>query len=608
MFNIEKGEKITICIILFFLLYCLCTFFFSIGTIMDNRTSEVFISCLPYLWPIKLLLSSLAAVPVLFAGNNLNDITSKKVGNGQHGTARFATQAEKLKIYKEVQPGYERIPGFVVEKANKQAYWKVDVSDHNLLLISPPGGGKTKRVFIPTILYNGRVNKKTKGKGPSMLILDCKGEELNTCGKTLEEDGYRVLYLDFRYPLKSYKYNLMHTINVEIDKYKEAKDESEKILHYAKAERYAKTLAASIVENVGTASKSDSGQFFNETSKGLITALILLVAEYGTDEERHIISVFKLLIELNGLTEESNETLQTNRLEELLKHVDNERIMNFAGPSMKADVRTSMNIFSSALGKLVSFIDAELEQMVCDHSPELNDIDFIKEPTAIFLVVPDENTTRHFFASLFIRYMMNDLIAQANESASGILDREVLCLWDEYGNMPPVKDVDVLFTAVRSRGIRFMIALQSYSQLQKNYSRDMAKIIRDACQMTMFSYMSPSSRDTAEELSKTLDTMTVQSGSISSGRGGSTSLQMIARPLMTPGEIICMPQGNFVLMKAGNLPVRTKLDLYWNYLPKGKPFERKETTELSRISYLTGEEIKSYVTRQKSKLTKGMFD
>lgn len=609
LFNMEKGEKITVCILLFFLLYCVLTFIFSIGDIMAAPSAAAILSHIPYLWYVKLLLSGVATLPVIFAGSNLNDISSKKVGNGQHGNARWATDAEKSKTYMEVQPGYERIPGFVVERRNKRGYWKIDTSDHNMLLLSPPGGGKTKREFIPTILYNGLVNKRTKGKGPSMLILDCKGEELNSCGKALEEDGYRVLYLDFRYPLKSYKDNLMYTINVELDKYKAAQDESEKILHYAKAERYAKTLAASIVENVGTTSKSDSGQFFNETSKGLITALILLVAEYGSEGERHIISVFKLLIELNGLTDDSDDSHQSNRLEELLKHVDNDRIMNFAGPSLKADVRTSMNIFSSALGKLVSFVDAELEQMVCDHSTELNDVDFIKQPTAIFLVVPDENTTRHFFASLFVRYLMNDLIAQANENGKDRLDRDVLCLWDEFGNMPPIKDADVLLTAARSRGIRFMLALQSYGQLEKNYSQTMAKIIREACQMTMFTYMSPSSRETAEELSKTLGNMTVQSGSISSGGHGSTSLNMIAKPLMTAGDIITMPQGDLVLMKAGSLPVKVRLDLFFNFMPKVKPFDgRIENTQLSKISYLTGDEIKSYLTRQKSKLTQGMFD
>ena len=162
---------------------------------------------------------------------------------------------------------------------------------------------------------------------------------------------------------------------------------------------------------------------------------------------------------------------------------------------------------------------------------------------------------------------------------------------------------------MRSRGIRFLIALQSYAQLEKSYSREMAKIIRDACQMTMFSFVSPSSRETAEELSLTLDTQTVQSGSISSGRGNSTSLQMISRRLMTPGEIITMPLGTFVIMKAGNLPVKVKLQIFSSYLPQVKPYtDRIHNDGMHEIAYLTGDKVRSYVTRQQSKLTRGMFD
>lgn len=602
----SKGERLTLSIMTALVVYGVMTFMFSVGVLSDDFTVSAFIGCLPYMALVKLGISAAVGMVVFGAGLSL-DIKATTVGNGQHGKARFAREGEKSKIYKEVSQGHEKEPGFVVER--KPSGWLVDASDQNMLLVAPPGGGKTKSVYIPTIYYNAMVNKRTEGHGASLLLTDVKGELLASCGQFLKDAGYRVLYLDFRHPLESYHDNLMYSVNVEIDQYKAAKGQSDGVLHYARAERGAKTLAASVVENMGAVASSESSQFFNETSKGLITALILLVSEYGDPDERHIISVFKLITELNGLSEGSNEALQKNKLEELLKSVDNERILNYAGPAMKADVRTSMNIFSSALGKLVSFIDAELEQMVCDQSPELNDMDFITHPTAIFLICPDENTTRHFFATLFIRYLMNDLIAQAEETG-GELSRKVLCLWDEFGQMPAIQDVDSLFTAVRSRGIRFMVALQSYAQLEKHYSHEMAKIIRDACQMTMFTYVSPSSRETADDLSHTLGNQTVQSGSVSTGHGGSTTLQMISQPLMAPDEIINdIPWGHWIVLKSGHLPVRLNLPLFSSYLKKLPTYEPEHReTELRPIHSLSGEKIKNYVTRQQAKLTRGMFD
>ncbi|MFA9381966.1 MAG: VirD4-like conjugal transfer protein, CD1115 family, partial [Acetanaerobacterium sp.] len=486
----------------------------------------------------------------IVSGSSLDDIKSKKVGDGQYGTARWATDDEKYKMYRKVPFGKEMTPGFVVETIPKQRLWVTDVSDQNLLQVAPPGAGKTKFCIIPTVYYNALVNKHT-GRGASLILTDCKGELYATCGEMLRSYGYRIPFLDFRNPLRSYRFNLLYNVNKYIDRYKKAESEEDKLISYGRAERYAKVLSESIIDNIDSAQTSEASQYFKETAKGLLTGIILLVSEYGDAEERHIISVFQLIIELNGLDEGSSDVMQRSKLEQLLTHVDNPRLINYVGPAMKADARTSMNVFSSALGKLVSFIDAELEQMVCGHSQELGDVDFINHPTAIFLICPDENTTRHFFASLYIRYMMNDLIEQASHTKDLKLARDVLCIWDEFGNMPPVKNMDVLLTAARSRGIRFFISLQSFFQLEKSYSQRSAKILRGACQLKMYTYLAD--EEEAKSLSEALGDRTVQSGSVSrSTRDGmwtdssSQSIQMIRRRLMTPDEIMSLPQGEFI--------------------------------------------------------------
>ena len=72
----------------------------------------------------------------------------------------------------------------------------------------------------------------------------------------------------------------------------------------------------------------------------------------------------------------------------------------------------------------------------------------------------------------------------------------------------------MLFIACRSRGIRFIVALQSLSQLEDNYSKSKSNIIKDACQMTMFSYAAPTAYETARSFSQTLGTYTTQSESV----------------------------------------------------------------------------------------------
>lgn len=603
----SKG-KTAFLILLFLCTYMLFTFLFSSRMLISQKFSpEALLSGFFLLWQFKLIICmGITGIAALY-GSGLN-ISAKTVGDGQYGDARWATEAEKRKAYLRVPFGKESLPGLVV--GVEKNCWLVDTSDGTALMLAPPGGGKTTCVYVPTIYYNARVNANTGGQGASLMLTDSKGQLVHTTGKLLEDAGYRVLYLDFRNPLQSYAYNLMYNINQSIDCYKSATSSQDKILHYAAAERNAKILASSIVDNMDTTSKSDASQYFNETSKGLITALILLVSEYGEENERHIISVFKLIIELNGLDEGSTESLQKNKLNELLKSIDNDRIINFAGPSMKADVRTSMNIFSSALGKLVSFIDAELEQLVCGHSPELNSIDFIKQSTAIFLVCPDENTTRHFFASLFIRNMLNELIGQAEKNPSHQLTRPVLNLWDEWGNMPPIKDVDSLFTAARSRGVRSLVSVQSLRQMELRYNKTLTDVIKDSCQIVLFTFVSPLAGETAKLLSAALSDRTVRSGSVSrsEGKPSSTTFSMVKKPLMSPDEIIHLPFGRWVLMKAGCRPTKTRLNRYQDYLPALPDFRHHISAKIREIQYLTGEKIKRINERAAYRLQQGMFD
>lgn len=590
------------------MIYALATALIDLSAIITQPSWKTFFSALPNWWWAKICGAALLIWLLVWIENNSLDIDATPVGNKQHGGARWINDKEKTEAYLSVPFGGETVPGMVVGIENKDT-WIIDRSDSNLLVLAPPGGGKTKCLLVPTIIYNAKVNKNTGNKGASCVVTDCKGTLYADTAQTLLNCGVKSLLLDFRNPLRSLNFNLMNNINNAIDVYKASRDEDKKLLAYAKAEKYAKILSSSIVENLDTNDKSEASAYFNETAKGLITCLVLLVSEYGSQEQRHIISVFKLVMELNGLedTSDTDGGLQKSKMEKLLSYVDNHRLINYSGASIKADVRTSMNIFSTAIGKLSSFIDAELEQLVCSHSPELDHMNLIDYPTVIFLVVPDENTTRHFFASLFIRYFSNELIETAESNYHGKLPRDVLFLWDEFGNMPAIKDVDVIFSAIRSRRVRIVIAIQSYTQLTKSYTRDKAKIIRECCQIVLFTYVSPAARDTAEELSKTLGNQTVMTGSVQTGRGTQSTRQMMSKPLLFPDDVITMGFSNFVVMKSGFKAMQTVLPFCTEYLELPKHNISYET-KINTISALTTDGVKLKALQENSPLCVGMFD
>ena len=146
----------------------------------------------------------------------------------------------------------------------------------------------------------------------------------------------------------------------------------------------------------------------------------------------------------------------------------------------------------------------------------------------------------------------------------GKLKNRVVLFCDEFGTMPPF-DVLSLFSAGRSRKLTMLPIIQSLAQLEKNYGKEGAEIISDNCQDTIFGGFAPNSK-TAEELSRSLGSYTVQSGSISRSKGeNSQSLQMAERALMTPDELKSIPKGEFVVMKTGSHPMRTRLRLFLDW-------------------------------------------
>ena len=217
------------------------------------------------------------------------------------------------------------------------------------------------------------------------------------------------------------------------------------------------------------------------------------------------------------------------------------------------------SVMSTVLSRLNAFLDSELEQVLCFDSA-IDAEKFASEKSAIFLILPEEDTTKNFMAGLMIQNLSRELFAVADENGGKLQNRAVLYC-DEFGTMPPF-DVLPLFSAGRSRRLTLVPIIQSLAQLEKNYGKEGSEIIQDNCQDTIFGGFAPNSQ-TAEVLSKALGNRTVLSGSVSRGKNDpSQSLQMMERPLLPPDELKSIPKGNFIVQKTGQHPMRTRLRLF----------------------------------------------
>lgn len=235
----------------------------------------------------------------------------------------------------------------------------------------------------------------------------------------------------------------------------------------------------------------------------------------------------------------------------------------FAGAALNSAEQAMMSVLSTILSRLNSFLDSEMEQILC-FDTAIDAEKFCKEKSALFIVLPEEDLTKYFMVSLMIQQLYREILAVADENG-GKLKNRVVFYCDELGTLPAIQSLELIFSASRSRRLMMVPIIQSFGQLEKNYGKEGSEIIVDNCQDTIFGGFAPNSQ-TAEVLSKAMGSRTVMSGSISRGKNDpSQSLQMMERPLMTADELKSIPKGNFVVMKTGTHPMKTKLRLFLDW-------------------------------------------
>ena len=527
---------------------------------------------------------------VLTSNYSLNGIKSKTVGDGQHGTARWATTKEVKKTFANVPfdvaswragKNLPEVQGLILgsTQRGKQLDALVDRDDVHCLMIGASGVGKTAFFLYPNLEF-------ACASGMSYVALDTKGDLSRNYGTIAKKYyGYQVSVIDLRNPTRSDGSNLLTLINRYMDI---AREHPDNLAARAKAEKYAKILAKTIVNPGGDDQDRGQNAFFYDAAEGLLTSVILLLAEYvpldsAGHEKRHIVSVFKLVQELLAPGGQNKKTGFQVLMDNL---PSTHKARWFAGAALNTSEQGMASVMSTVLSRLNAFLDSELEQVLCFDSA-IDAEHFAAEKSAIFLVLPEEDNTKNFMAGLMIQNLSRELFSVADEHG-GKLQNRVVFYCDEFGTMPPF-DVLPLFSAGRSRKLTLVPIIQSLAQLEKNYGKEGAEIIADNCQDTIFGGFAPNSQ-TAETLSKALGSRTVLTGSISKGKdSNSQSLQMAERALLSPDELKNLPKGNFIVMKTGTHPMRTKLQLYFKWgISFEEPYQVPERAQ--REVYYAGKE------------------
>lgn len=621
--------------------------------------------------PLVLIFGAFMIVMFFLDQKSLN-IKSKTVGDGQHGSASFATPKEMDKFFKRVNytptawriNNPESLPQGIIIGCNITKIWKkkkvtavVDEGDVHALMIGAAGVGKTAKFLYPNIEY-------CCASGMSFVTSDTKGDLLRSYAPIAKKYyGYDISVLDLRNPTQSDGFNMLHMVNRYMDDYLQ----TDSLVSKAKAEKYAKIISKTIM-NSGGFDSANAGQnaFFYDSAEGLITSVILVISEFCSPyallplqrqnkkeaiekrlkyienmrnfcienkvtflpqkdsarkeaetaeivilfkpqkendgepethhgEERHIISVFKLIQDLLGPSEVKGKS-QFKLLMELLPEEHKARWMS--GAALNTSEQAMASVLSTALSRLNAFLDSEIEQLLCFET-KINTESFCKQKSAIFLIMPEEDDSKYFLISLIVQQLYREMLSIADEMG-GKLPNRVMFFLDEFGTLPAIQSAEMMFSASRSRRISFVPIIQSLVQLEKNYGKEGKDIIIDNCQICIYGGFAPNS-EAADVLSKILGERTVMTGSVSQGKDKSKSLQMTGRPLMTADELKVMPKDTFIVTRTGVKPMKTILKLFFEWgIQLNEKYALRQPV-VRKVCYADKKEIRSAIIKKYGK-------
>ena len=428
----------------------------------------------------------------------------------------------------------------------------ISTSALHALIVGTTGSGKTTGFVDQNIAILGR----SKGK-PSMIIADPKKELYEKHAKQLESEGYKISTLDLREPYSSARWNPMQVLIRRIRQVRELqfnmKQDGNKYLacgevfqSHGDARTRVQELKDEIFENamdlVYTLCpiQNKDQPTWEEGARNLIFGLVLAFCEdviSGKMDEKQL-QLFNVYHNITKYCSEDTTALKHYLLE------GREEFSKVRG-LVNTVLITSDKTLTSYLSEVNSYIQQLSDDGILSMTSE-NDIDIAnmdESPNALFVIVPDERFTRHRFVTLFLTQTYKELVEKANtnlrkkDTDTAILKRRAYFILDEFGNLPKMENIEGMVTVGRSRGIRYLFVLQSFSQLTAKYGKDIGDIIKTNCNVKIF--IGSDDPDTRREFSELCGQKKVKNFSVNTSAENPASSNTGAsnQPLITIGML-----------------------------------------------------------------------
>ena len=366
--------------------------------------------------------------------------------------------------------------------------------------------------------------------------------------------------------------------------------QNDSVSHQAETIRLTNSLA-----NLIFVDKDTKDVFWINSSKSLFKGICGIFLE---DYQKGYITEDKITI--SSIKKFQNSSLSKENQLYLQRNLNNRDYGTLSKDYLTSILSSSENTYKSIVSvfseKMQIFDDINVENITSKSEFEFTSI--AKEPTVLYLVVPDEDRSYYQLVTIIIGIIYKDLTKFANlPENKGKLPRPIEWILDEFCNSPPLDSIETLISVARSRLMFFQLFIQSFAQLDQVYGKDTASIILDN---TSLCYLKTNSIDCADRVSKMLGKSTIETSSISQSTdqfkiGANKTTSLLGRELLTANEIIGLKHKTIIFPTNSN-PIFRDSILYSDIFPDYKdipPVERdikiiKKTTE----NYYTVEQLK----------------
>ena len=400
----------------------------------------------------------------------------------------------------------------------------------NILIIGGSGAGKTRFFVKPNVM-------QAAGNGAefSMILTDPKGELALSTGRMLEEEcGYQVRILDLIHPYQSHCYNPFV---------------------YLRDDNDVQRLVTNLFKATTPPGSTTQDPFWDNAAQMLLMALVFYLKYEAPEDEQNFAMVMEMLRAGEVDEDDSKMPSALDTLFFDLRKTDPDHIaLKYYDAYHSGSGKTLKSIQITLASRLDKFnLDSIASLTITD---ELDLWRIGEEKTALFAIIPDNDTSFNFLVSILYTQLFQQLFEVADKKYGGSLPVPVQFIFDEFANISLPTDFDKILSVMRSRGVSVSIILQNLAQLKALFEKQWESIVGNCDE---FVYLGGNEKETHKYVSELLGKETIDTNTYgkSTGRNGnySTNYQNTGRELMTPDEVRMLDNRYALLFIRGERPV-----------------------------------------------------